>query len=423
MLLAFAVLLVPATAHDIPNDATARVFIKPDGSRLQLLVRVPLQAVRDVDFPARAGGYLDVEKLEPMLPGLATLWIANNIELYEGSTRLSRLPVVETQLSLESDRSFASFQDALRHIRGPKLQDNVVWNQVHLDALFEYAIQSDRSQFAIRSKLEGLAGRVLTILHFLPPGESRVFEFTGDPGKIVLDPKWHQAALQFLSLGFSHILDGTDHLLFLLCLVIPFRQFRSLLVVVTAFTIAHSLTLAAATYNLAPDALWFPPMVETLIAASIFYMALENIVGAGSTRRRWIAAFAFGLIHGFGFSFALRETLQFAGSHLVASLLWFNIGVELGQILVLLILIPVLDALFRYVVPERMGTIILSVIIAHTAWHWMVERWEILRQFQFEWQLNASLLVSLTICAMLAVGVGAVIWFFRQLRRSEHPTQ
>ena len=106
-------------------------------------------------------------------------------------------------------------------------------------------------------------------------------------------------------------------------------------------------------------------------------------------------AFGFGLVHGFGFSFALRETLQFAGSHLLTSLLSFNIGVELGQLLVLVLLIPLLEALFRYVVAERMGTIILSALVAHTGWHWMMERWDRLRQFRFEWPaLSAALLAE-----------------------------
>src|SRR5581483_3747558 len=100
-----------------------------------------------------------------------------------------------------------------------------------------------------------------------------------------------------------------------------------------------------------------------------------------TVHRRWMIAFGFGLVHGFGFSFALRETLQFAGSHLLASLLSFNIGVELGQLLVLVMLIPVLELLFRRVVAERMGTIILSALVAHTGWHWMLERWDLLRQY------------------------------------------
>jgi hypothetical protein len=138
----------------------------------------------------------------------------------------------------------------------------------------------------------------------------------------------------------------------------------------------------AAAFNLAPDRLWFPPLIETLIAASIVYMAVENIVGSGTHRRRWMVAFIFGLVHGFGFSFALRDTLQFAGSHLVSSLLSFNIGVELGQLVVVTVLVSALDLLFRYVVAERIGTIILSAFVAHTGWHWLVERAGHLRLFQ-----------------------------------------
>jgi hypothetical protein len=111
----------------------------------------------------------------------------------------------------------------------------------------------------------------------------------------------------------------------------------------------------------------------------------EGLAGL-ALKRRWLVTFAFGLVHGFGFSFALRETLQFAGSHLLTSLLAFNVGVELGQLLVLVVLIPALGLLFRYVVAERLGTIILSAIVAHTAWHWMTERFGALRQYRFEWR-------------------------------------
>ena len=113
-------------------------------------------------------------------------------------------------------------------------------------------------------------------------------------------------------------------------------------------------------------------------------MAFENIVGP-RLERRWAIAFAFGLVHGFGFSFALRESLQFAGSHLVTSLLAFNVGVEVGQMFVLLLAIPALSLLFRYVVAERMGTIILSALVAHTAWHWMLDRAALLRQYRVVW--------------------------------------
>jgi len=127
-------------------------------------------------------------------------------------------------------------------------------------------------------------------------------------------------------------------------------------------------------------------------------------------------AFAFGLVHGFGFSFALRDTLQFAGSHLLASLLSFNIGIELGQILVLLMLIPALQLLFQFIVAERLGTIILSALVVHTAWHWMTERFDRLRQFNGPNQDPIFLAAALW-WLMATVVLAALVWLARGLFR------
>jgi len=415
------VLASGAPAHDIPNDVTVQAFLKPAGQHLNLLVRVPLKAMRDIDFPKTGPGYLDLDRASAYLPDAAKLWIADAIELYEDDSRLPYPQVLDARVSLPSDRSFASYDDALAHVSGPRLPGDttIYWDQAMLDVRFAYPIHSDQSRFSIHPGLARLGLRTVTSLRFLPPGGAvRAFELVGDPGLVRLDPRWHQAALRFVGLGFQHILDGTDHLLFLLCLVIPLRRLRALIPVVTAFTAAHSITLIASAYDLAPGFLWFPPLIETLIAVSIVYMALENIVGA-KTERRWMIAFGFGLIHGFGFSFALRETLQFAGSHLLASLLSFNVGVELGQLLVLVLLIPALELLFRYVVAERMGTIILSALVAHTGWHWMTERADRLRQFSFTWPaINAAFLAGAVRWLMMVAAAAGVVWLvygvFRQ---------
>ncbi len=428
-LLVASLLLFPwrAPAHDIPNDVTVQAFVKPEGAHLHLLVRVPLKAMRDVNFPERGPGYLDLARATAVLPEAAMLWIGDFIEVYENDTRLSKPQIVATRISLPSDRSFTSYDEALAHVAGPPLSNdtNVYWDQTMLDVLFDYPIQSDQSRFSIHPALARLGLRVVTVLRFLPAGGGvRAFEFTGDPGVIRLDPRWHQAALRFVNLGFFHILDGTDHFLFLLCLVIPFRRLGALIPVVTAFTIAHSITLIASAYNLAPNFLWFPPLIETLIATSIVYMALENIAGSGSLQRRWIMAFGFGLVHGFGFSFALRESLQFAGSHLLTSLLSFNLGVELGQLLVLIVLIPALQFLFRYAVVERMGTIILSALVAHTAWHWMLDRGHVLAQFRFEWPApTAAMLASALRWLMVLLILGGLLWFLQKIfqRWAERP--
>jgi len=416
------VLALAAHAHDIPNDVRVQVFFKPEGHSLRLAVRVPMRAMRDQQFPER-NGYLVLQNLEPQLKDAASVWLMDSLMVEENDSRLPRPLLTQARVALESDRSFASWDTTLAHLEGPALapDTNVVWDQTFLDVLLEYPIESDRSRFSIHPAVARLGVRVITTLRFLPAGGAeRALEFAGDPGLVRLDPSWHQAAGRFIELGFQHILDGTDHLLFLFCLAIPFRKLRSLVPIVTSFTVAHSVTLIASAYGAGPSALWFPPLIETLIAASVLYMALENIVGSSTVHRRWIITFFFGLVHGFGFSFALRETLQFAGNHLVTSLLAFNLGVELGQLLVLLLLIPLLDTLFRFVVAERMGTIILSAFAAHTAWHWMQDRWAQLRQFRVEWPgFTAEFLASALHWMMALVAIAAALWGASLLSRKK----
>ncbi len=414
-------------AHDIPDEVRIQAFARPEGQSLKLLVRVPLKAMRDVDVPQRSGGFLDFSRVDSALRNAVTLWLSDELELYENDVRLAKPRVIDARVSLESDRSFASYEKALAHFADPRLTNDteLYWNQGLLDVLLDFPIRSERSELSIRPRLERLGLRVSTVLRFLPPGgETRAFEFHGDPGLVRLDPRWHQAALRFVQSGFIHILEGLDHLLFLLCLVIPFRRFGPLVAIVTAFTVAHSITLIATALGYGPDALWFPPLIETLIAVSILYMAIENVLGT-RLQRRWILALAFGLVHGFGFAFSLQQLLQFAGSHLVTSLLAFNVGVELGQVLVLAILVPILNSIFRNVKAERMITIIISLLVGHTAWHWMLERGERLGKFPWPTLDTASLasamrwLMALLILAALAWLVSEAIRRGRRRDRTE----
>jgi hypothetical protein len=413
-----------AVAHEIPTDVKINAFIKPDGKRLALLIRVPLAAMIEVEYPTRGPGYLDLSRADEALRGAVKIYLTDNITLYENNVPLPAPRVVQVRVSLPSDRSFVSYAQALAHVEGPRLADtmDLYWNQQLLDVLLEYPIQSDHSEFSIHPRVDRFGRNVSTALRFLPPGgATRAFEFHGDPGLVHLDPSWGQAAFRFVASGFWHILEGSDHLLFLLCLVIPVRRLRPLIIIVTAFTAGHSISLIASAAGFVPAALWFPPLIETLIAVTIVYMALENIVyaalGQNDLSRRWIIAFAFGIVHGFGFSFALRESLQFAGDHLVTALAFFNIGVEIGQIAVLIVLVPALSLLFRYVVPERIGIIILSALVAHTGWHWMLERGAELAKFPFP-KIDAAFLASVMrgLMAMLILA-GAVMLANGLLRR------
>ncbi len=412
--LAGPIVVVPATCsygHDIPQDITIRAFIKPEGQSLRLLVRVPLEAMRDVTFPLIGPGYLDLSRADEALREAAVLWIGQEVSLYEDGARLAVPDLAAVKVSLPTDAAFRDYNTALAGTTGPglPLDTRIYWQQAMLDVLFEYRITSDRSEFSIVPGLERLGMRVSTVLRFLPvEGGERLYQYTGNPGRVVLDPRWHQAAFRFVQLGFTHILDGMDHLLFLLCLVIPFKRLRVLVILVTAFTVAHSVTLIAATLGLAPDALWFVPLVETVIAASIVYMALENIVAPG-LRRRWMAVFGFGLVHGFGFAYALREMLPFGGDHLVTSLLAFNVGVEIGQLLVIVICVPILRLLFRYIPGERTGAIVVSVLAGHTAWHWLVERGGTLMEYDvLSTAMDGALLgVAGLLALMLIIAAGA----------------
>ncbi len=407
-----------AAAHEIPNDVKITAFFKPAGERAYLLLRVPLAALVEVEYPTRGPGYLDLARADDALRGAIKLYLTDNITVFENDTPLSPR-VANFRVSLPSDKSFGSYESALAHVQGPPLPSSMdlYWNQQFIDVLLEYPIRSDRSEFAIQLRVDRFARTVTTTLRFLTPdGATRAFEFHGDPGVIALDPRWHQAALRFVVSGFWHILEGIDHLLFLLCLVLPFRRLRPLVIIVTAFTVGHSISLIAAALGFVPDALWFPPLVETLIAITIVYMALENIVqaakgtlGESGVEYRWIVAFAFGVVHGFGFSFALRESLQFSGDHLVLSLFAFNLGVELGQIAVLLVLVPALGVLFRYVVPERLGIIIISALVVHTGWHWMLERGAQLAKFPFP-TLDAAFIASAMRGLLAALILAAAVW-------------
>ena len=407
-------------AHDIPSRVTVYAFVKPEGNELTVLLRVPMEALGEVSFPLRGPGFLQFSEAQFALDDAARIYITESLNFYENGEELLEKQLERTRVSLPSNRSFTSYDVALDNITSPPLDDStdLFWRQGVLDVLVTYSIQSEDSDFSVNPELGTLSDQTTTVLRFLVPnGAERVFNYLGNPGVVELDPRWHQAALRFIEMGFEHILEGIDHLLFLFCLVIPLRSVRALIPVVTSFTIAHSITLIGSSFGVAPSALWFPPLIETLIALSIVYMAFENIVGA-KLEHRWIVTFGFGLVHGFGFSFLFSETLQFAGGHLFSSLLAFNLGVELGQLFVLILVIPVLNLLFRYFVNERIGTILLSALLAHSAWHWMLERGTTLSLYQIQMPVFDSLFwAALMRWGMMFIIIAVALWAMYELFR------
>ena len=260
----FAAMPTLAHAHDIPSRVTVYAFVKPEGNELTALLRVPMEALSEVSFPLRGPGYIQFSEAQFALEDAARIYITESLNFYENGVELEEKELQLTRVSLPSNRSFVDYQTALANIESPPLDDSVdlFWRQGVLDILVTYPIQSEDSDFSVDPQLATLSDQTTTVLRFLVPnGAERVFNYLGNPGLVELDPRWHQAALRFITMGFDHILEGIDHLLFLFCLVIPLRSIRALIPVVTSFTIAHSITLIGSAFGVAPSALWFPPLI------------------------------------------------------------------------------------------------------------------------------------------------------------------
>jgi HupE/UreJ protein len=175
--------------------------------------------------------------------------------------------------------------------------------------------------------------------------------------------------LGFLLLGVEHILTGYDHLLFLAALILGSGAMLSLLTTITAFTVAHSITLAVAVLGVitVPDRL-----VEALIAASIVWVAVSNLAFRSERTHRWLVTFAFGLVHGFGFASALTP-LALPRWNLALALLGFNVGIEIGQALVVAAALPLL-LLARHRGWEPRVARVASLALAIIGVLWLVQR-------------------------------------------------
>jgi hypothetical protein len=194
---------------------------------------------------------------------------------------------------------------------------------------------------------------------------------TATPPPGAFDPKPAPATgfLTFISQGVLHILSGIDHLLFILSLLIVIRDWKQLAAVVTSFTVAHSVTLAVGALGMVRIS---PLIIEPMIALTIIYVAAENVLRL-APRARLGVTFAFGLIHGFGFSSVLRD-LGLQRGQLVPALLGFNLGVELGQLLVVAPLFPLVMLLQRKADAYRRVRLSLNASVAVIACWWFVQR-------------------------------------------------
>ena len=206
----------------------------------------------------------------------------------------------------------------------------------------EYVCQAAPNHLAIRDDMADELGEkhhIIAVLTWSGGSSSLNFSATEREASVTLKgAEQPKGAASFFLLGVEHIATGYDHLLFLLALILCGGNLVQLLKIITAFTLAHSITLGAA----ALDIVTLPSVfVEAVIALSIAYVGFENLFPRFAVSRRWTISFLFGLVHGFGFSSVLKE-IGLPKDSLLLSLLNFNLGVEAGQLVAVLIIVPLL---------------------------------------------------------------------------------
>ena len=255
------------------------------------------------------------------------------------------------------------------------LQGTSIWRDSS-----DFSYLESRVRYTARNAIEDLQVSVRVLTH-LYPDHINLAEFVIGPdreeyvfqhgntwsGKSGMTSGW-RTAREFTLLGIEHIITGYDHLLFLLGLLLVGRGIRNLIAIVTSFTVAHSLTLALATLGLVQPAGW---IIEAAIALSIAYVGLENLL-VKEVRHRWRLSFGFGLVHGFGFAGILQQ-MDLARGGLLLSLFTFNLGVEVGQLVIVALFWPLLQQLsrsqYRVAVVRSASTVVLVFGVL-----WFLER-------------------------------------------------
>lgn len=365
------VLLAPSVAlgHE-PFEIATDVQIHPD--RMAMVVMIADVTAAQICAPTLGGASLDRAHFTAIEPSLARC--ARELFAVESAGQ----PLVPSRVTV----ALTEDDDLEARLEYPRPASGVL----RLDARFLSRLPdptygavltaNDESRFLGQELLRANAS--LFSVDLTPaaaaPGSAgaRPSPDSGEPPEPSAPPPGRTAAFgSYLRLGVEHILTGYDHLLFLIGLLAVTQRLRSVFSIVTSFTVAHSLTLAAA----ALDLVHLPSsVIEPLIAASIVYVGIENL-RSQAPRQRWLLAFGFGLIHGFGFAGVLRELgLGQNGAPIVLPLLGFNLGVELGQAAVATLVVPLLWQFRRNTTLARRSTQWLSLGVATLGAVWLVER-------------------------------------------------
>ncbi len=404
LLAALALLLVlvfldrgGARAHFQLNMNIRIVHVEHLDDGLRVYLRLPLAYVlAGLTGPERADGTvepapftvnelregalmhsIDLEALRRDPAGLARLIAEGHVVTAEGRALAGEVSTIRVQLGLEQS-PFSTLAEAERSMAGPLYPADrppAFVGDLVVDAVITYRAGRAVPRYAFGGRLDpGLEGQDQTanvLIDYFPGGDPLILRARGllaEPIEVSRSPL--AAAGTFVIEGIRHILEGTDHVLFVLCLTIGAFSLTDLLLRVTGFTVGHTVTLIAGFLGYVPSAAWFVPVVETGIAISIVYAGTIALMQKPQGATLLVTALI-GLLHGLGFSFVLGEILKVDAPNLWQSLLAFNLGVELGQVAIVLLAYPAIRLLGR--LGARAGTagrwaVALPCIAVAAAW-------------------------------------------------------
>ncbi len=317
--------------------------------------------------------YLDINALRENPKGLAEI-VADNIILKANGeilkSKIGRLRAYPAILQVP----FSSLKEAKTAIQGNVYQadfeatyvgDTIVDVELIFDskrALSDYSLQS-----TLNPKLDKQEQTANLVIDHNGK-KQRVFRIRGLMNQpVTINRSMMRAIFSFIVEGFKHILEGYDHILFIVCLMLSITNLSALFWRVSGFTLGHSITLSMGFFGYVPKGIWFISLIEMTIALSIIYVAVVAIVNKKTLSTTWTTALI-GLLHGLGFSFVLQKILSLDSPNIWQSLLGFNIGIEIGQLLIALsvwlIVYLVLKKLPTYIYALRLIVALPCITIA-----------------------------------------------------------
>jgi hydrogenase/urease accessory protein HupE len=340
-----------------PGLSSADLTIKPEGVDVKVTF-----AVQDIEafviMDADGDAEVSTAELDAAKPGVANFVASQLIITLDGLAAKAAVPGIVSFDNQNNATVELTITGKLKTSLG-------------IESRFLGKLPADHKQYLTVKDTDGheLGKKLLT-----PKANTLAIDLNNSGASAAIESHSTSTFIDFLKLGVEHILTGYDHLLFLFSLLVVTRSFWPAIKIITFFTIAHSITLALAGLNIVD----MPSrIVEPLIAATIVYVGLENIARKDkvTTKQRCILTFFFGLIHGFGFAGVLREMgISSIETGILVPLFSFNLGVELGQITVAAIVLPLVWWLHGKAQISRFLVPVGSILTCLAGGYWLLER-------------------------------------------------